>query len=114
MKTRILVSCLAASALLASTAVLAVDAAPGATASETSRPTTFVKDSTITTKVKVKLAAEQITSLGNIHVDTDKDGIVWLSGSAGTKEAADKAVAIAEATEGVKSVRSDIKVDPAK
>jgi hypothetical protein len=29
----------------------------------------FVKDSAITTKIKTKLAAEHITSLGRIHVD---------------------------------------------
>ncbi|MFI4867992.1 MAG: BON domain-containing protein [Steroidobacterales bacterium] len=70
----------------------------------------FVKDSAITTKIKAKLAAEHITSLGRIHVDTDKDGVVWLSGSARTQEAADKAEAIARATEGVKAVHSQIKI----
>ena len=42
----------------------------------------FVKDSAITTKIKTKLAADHITSLERIHVDTDKDGVVWLSGTA--------------------------------
>ena len=70
----------------------------------------FVKDSVITTKVKTKLAAEHITSLGNIHVDTDADGVVWLHGTAHTQEAADKAVAIARETDGVKGVHSRIKV----
>jgi hyperosmotically inducible periplasmic protein len=71
---------------------------------------TFVKDSAITTKIKAKLAAEHITSLGRIHVDTDTDGVVWLSGSATTQEAADKAEAIARDTEGVKAVHSRIKI----
>jgi hyperosmotically inducible periplasmic protein len=75
-----------------------------------SHPKAFVKDSAITTKVKAKLAAEHITSLGNIHVDTDADGVVWLHGTAHTQEAADKAVAIARETEGVKGVHSRIKV----
>ena len=75
-----------------------------------SHPKAFVKDSVITTKVKTKLAAEHITSLGNIHVDTDADGVVWLHGTAHTQEAADKAVAIARETEGVKGVHSAIKV----
>jgi hyperosmotically inducible protein len=75
-----------------------------------SSPEAFVKDSAITTQVKAKLAAEHITSLGNIHVDTDKNGIVWLSGTAHTQEAADKAVSIARETEGVKSVHSTITV----
>jgi hyperosmotically inducible periplasmic protein len=75
-----------------------------------SHPKAFVKDSAITTKVKAKLAAEHITSLGNIHVDTDADGVVWLHGTAHTQEAADKAVAIARETDGVKGVHSRIKV----
>ena len=75
-----------------------------------SHPKAFVKDSAITTKVKAKLAAEHITSLGNIHVDTDADGVVWLHGTAHTQEAADKALAIARETEGVKGVHSRIKV----
>jgi len=70
----------------------------------------FVKDSAITSKVKAKLAAEHITSLGRIHVDTDENGIVWLSGHARSQEAIDKAVAIAGDTEGVKSVRNTIKI----
>jgi len=80
------------------------------TDADRSHPKAFVKDSVITTKVKTKLAAEHITSLGNIHVDTDADGVVWLRGIAHTQEAADKAVAIARATEGVKAVHSRIKV----
>jgi hyperosmotically inducible protein len=73
-------------------------------------PMTFVKDSAITTKIKSKLAADHLTSVGRIKVDTDKDGIVWLSGSARTPEAVEKAVSIARETEGVKSVKSSITV----
>ena len=75
-----------------------------------SHPEAYVKDSAITTKVKTKLAAEHITSLGNIHVDTDANGVVWLHGTAHTQEAADRAIAIARGTEGVKSVNSKITV----
>jgi hyperosmotically inducible protein len=39
----------------------------------------FVKDSAITTKIKTKLAADHPTSLALVHVDTDKDGVVWLT-----------------------------------
>src|ERR1700737_1723844 len=73
-------------------------------------PVAFLKDSAITTAIKTKLAAEHITSLGRIHVDTDKDGVVWLTGSARTREAADKAAAIARETEHVKTVHNDIKI----
>jgi len=69
-----------------------------------------VKDSAITTKIKAKLAADHITSLGRIHVDTDKDGVVWLTGTARTQEAIDKAVSIAKDTEHVKSVHNDLTI----
>lgn len=58
-------------------------------------PTAFVKDSAITTKIEAKVAAEHFSSLAHIHVDTDANGIVWLSGSAGSQAEIDKAVAIA-------------------
>src|ERR1700692_4424905 len=73
-----------------------------------SHPGAFVKDSAITTKIKTKLAAEHLTNMGRIHVDTDKDGVVWLSGSARTQDAIDEAVSIARSTERVKSVRNDL------
>lgn len=76
------------------------------------KPSTFVKDSAITTKVKTKLAADTPSSMATIHVDTDKDGVVWMSGTAKTQADIDKAVSIAKGTEGVKSVKNDIKVKP--
>jgi hyperosmotically inducible periplasmic protein len=75
-----------------------------------SNPKAFVKDSAITTEIKSKLAAEHITSLGNIHVDTDANGVVWLHGTAHTQKAIDRAVAIARETEGVKHVHSSLSV----
>jgi hyperosmotically inducible periplasmic protein len=71
----------------------------------------YVKDSAITTQVKARLAAEQLTSLGRIHVDTDTNGVVWLSGSAKTQESIDEAVAITRHTDGVKAVHNDIKIN---
>lgn len=76
-----------------------------------SKAMTFVKDSAITAKVKAKLAADTATSAMSINVDTDQDGVVWLSGNAKTQAEADKAESIAKATEGVKSVRNNIKVE---
>lgn len=72
----------------------------------------YVKDSVITTKIKSKLAAEHFSSLTNINVDTDKDGAVWLTGSAATQADIDKAVLIAHGTEGVTSVTSKITIKP--
>jgi hyperosmotically inducible protein len=74
------------------------------------KPGTFIKDSAITTKIKTKLAAENPASMATIRVDTDKDGVVWISGTAKTQQDIDKAVSIAKNTEGVKSVKNDVKV----
>lgn len=71
----------------------------------------FVKDSVITTKIKSKLATEHIGSLARIHVDTDANGVVWLSGEARSQSDIDKAVAIATATDNVVSVKNDLKVN---
>lgn len=75
-----------------------------------SNPKAFVKDSAITVEVKSKLAAEHITSLGRISVDTDNNGIVYLSGTARSQEAIDKAISIARGTEHVKSVHSTLTI----
>src|ERR1017187_9856572 len=105
MKTKLVMTCLVCGMLLGPAVTLAQDSD-----ADRSHPKAFVKDSAITTKIKTKLAAEHITSLGRIHVDTDKDGVVWLSGSARTQEAIDKAVSIARETEHVRSVHSDVKI----
>ena len=76
------------------------------------KPATFVKDSVITTKIKSKLAAESPGTMARIKVDTDKDGVVWMSGEAKTQAEAQKAMDIAKGTEGVKSVKSDTKIQP--
>ena len=75
-----------------------------------SHPMAFVKDSVITTKIKAKLAADHPGSMKHIQVDTDKDGIVWLSGTANTQAEIDQAVAVAHNTEGVKSVKNHMTV----
>jgi hyperosmotically inducible protein len=75
-----------------------------------SKPATFVKDSVITTKIKAKLAEEHLASAKHIKVDTDKNGVVWMTGTANSQSEIDKAVALARDTEGVKSVNSHLKV----
>jgi hyperosmotically inducible protein len=76
-----------------------------------SHPGQFVKDSAITTAVKTKLAADHVKSLTRIKVDTDRDGVVYLSGRVRSRDAAERAVQIARGTDGVRDVRSDIVVD---
>jgi hyperosmotically inducible protein len=106
MNKRLAISYLALATLLGTAVVVAAED----TDADRSHPGAFIKDSAITTKIKTKLAAEHLTSLGRIHVDTDKDGVVWLTGTAHTQEAVEKAESIARETEGVKSVNSQIKV----
>jgi hyperosmotically inducible periplasmic protein len=106
MNTKFKIACLALTTLLTPVLALAIEDGD----SDRSRPMIFVKDSAITAKIKTKLAADHITSLGRIHVDTDQDGVVWLSGSARTQEAIDQALSMARGTENVKVVHSTIKI----
>ena len=73
-----------------------------------SHPAAFVKDSAVTMKIKTKLAADHLTSAARIHVDTDADGIVWLTGTARSAAEVERAVSIARDTEHVVSVKNNL------
>ena len=105
MKNKLITTCFVIGTVLTPAVAFATDSD-----TDRSKPENFVKDSVITTKIKTKLASEHLASAANIKVDTDKDGVVWISGTAESKHEADRAVAIARETEGVRSVRSDLKV----
>lgn len=105
MKNKLVFSCLVAGALLAPVAGYAADGDM-----DRSSPKAFVKDSVITAKIKTLLAEEKISSLVRISVDTDAQGMVYLSGTAANQAAVDKAVSIARAVKGVNSVQSTIQV----
>ena len=60
--------------------------------------------------VKAKVAAEKASSLTKIKVETDGTGVVTLRGMVNTQDEADKAVSIAQGTESVTSVSSNIQV----
>ena len=105
MKIKIATACCLVATVLAPVAAYAADSD-----SDRAHPMTFVKDSVITTKVKAALANEKMRRLAHIRVDTDRDGVVFLSGEAETQAAADKAVSIARGTEGVISVKSSIRI----
>lgn len=106
MKTRIVITCLVVGTLLAPV----IATAAGDSDKDRSHPMAFVEDSAITTKIKTKLAADHLTSMGRIHVDTDRDGVVQLSGTARTQQAIDQAEAIARGTDDVKAVHNHITV----
>jgi hyperosmotically inducible protein len=78
--------------------------------SDSSHPGNYVKDSVITTKVKAKLASKHMATLTHIKVDTDDQGVVWLSGTAPTKDAKDLAEMVAKDTDGVRTVNNKIVV----
>ena len=105
MKYKLATTCFVIGTVLAPLAAYAADLD-----TDRSKPKTFVKNSVITTKIKSKLAAEHLGSVKHIKIDTDKNGVVWMTGTANSQEEADKAVAIARDTEGVKSVNSKLKV----
>ncbi|HSY26317.1 MAG TPA: BON domain-containing protein [Burkholderiaceae bacterium] len=79
-------------------------------ADDAGHPVVFVADSGITTKIKAKLAAQHLTSLAHIKVDTDDKGVVWLGGYAKTQAQVDAAVATANDTAGVRAVKNNIMV----
>jgi hyperosmotically inducible periplasmic protein len=105
MKFKLATTCFVVGSVLAPVAAFAADGD-----ADRSRPVAFVKDSVITTKIKTKLAAEHLASAKHIRVDTDRNGVVWLSGTTDTQAEADKAVEIARNTEGVKSVNTKLRV----
>lgn len=105
MKNRIAMTCFIVGSLLGPVIAHAEDSDK-----DRLHPMTFVKDSVITTKIKAKLSEEKMRTLLHVKVDTDSKGAVVLSGKVKTQEVADKAIAIAQGTEGVTSVTSKIEV----
>jgi hyperosmotically inducible periplasmic protein len=109
MKTKLAIACLMAGTLLAPIASFAAEDADTARADAK----TYVKDSAITTAIKAKLAAEHPASLAQIHVDTDANGVVWLSGTARSQAEIDRVVSIASGTEHVVAVKNHLTVKKA-
>lgn len=75
----------------------------------TSETGQFLSDSTITVKIKSKLAANQGLSSFGIHVETNK-GVVTLSGSVDDDSERSLAAQVARSTDGVKGVNNNITV----
>lgn len=107
MNTKFAASCFVAAAMLLPVAGHSADTV--ATSAKV-----FVKDSVITTKIKADLAAEKLSSLVKISVETDDKGMVSLGGTAADQSAVDKAVSIARGVKGVMAVENNIKIVAAK
>lgn len=105
MNTKLITTCVLMGALLTPFLGYSADSD-----TDRSHPGTFVKDSAITAKIKAKLAADSMASAIHVSVDTDKNGVVWLSGTARTQEQIDQAGTIARNTEKVKQVHNNIKI----
>jgi osmotically-inducible protein OsmY len=69
----------------------------------------LIDDSAITTRIKSAMIRDSDVAASNISVETFR-GTVRLSGFASTAREADKAEQIARNTQGVKSVKNDIRV----
>ena len=69
----------------------------------------YIDDSVITTKVKAKIAEDDVLKSFSISVETFK-GVVQLSGFVNSQLTIDKAGRIASSVEGVKSVKNDLVV----
>jgi len=99
-------------AVACSLAALAPFAALAAAAPDTdsAQPTLVIKDSAITSSIKARLASDPFKGLSHIDVDTDDHGVVTLKGKVPTQGAADRAISIARETQGVRTVKSALKV----
>src|SRR5687768_785011 len=72
----------------------------------------FVKDSAITTQIEAKiLAAENIDSM-QIKVDTDKNGVVVLTGAVKSEAEKEKVHNIAHSVDGVQKVMNNLVINP--
>ena len=99
-----------AAAVACSLAALAPFVALAAPDMDSTQPTIVIKDSSITSSIKAQLASDPYKGLSHIDVDTDHHGVVTLEGKVPSQDAADRAISIARATEGVRMVKSKLKV----
>lgn len=102
MNMKLVAGCLVAGAMMLPIASYAADSDSSAT--------TFVKDSAITTQIKADLAEKKLSSLVHVSVDTDNHGMVTLSGTVPSQEAANRAVSIARGVKGVTSVKNHLQI----
>jgi len=107
-QTHLLISAMAVSfAALAPPAVLASPDVDTTTA-----PQVEVKDSSIKSSIQAKFATESYDgyAFSRIDVDVNHHGVVSLEGKVPTQAAADRAVSLARATDGVREVKNQLKI----
>jgi len=85
-------------------------AAAGCASTRTQESTgQYVDDTALTTKVKTAIFEEPTLKSSEINVETFK-GKVQLSGFVSSRDAADKAVLVAQNVKGVESVKNDMRI----
>ena len=84
----------------------------GATSLAASQVST-IKDGWLVMKVHSEMVDEDVLSGSNIDVDV-KNGVVTLQGTVPSEAARSRALAVAKANDGVKSVVDQLKIAPAK
>jgi hyperosmotically inducible periplasmic protein len=103
---------------LAIAATLALAVAPVSTwalgGTDGSAQPQFVKDSRITGTIRTELSNDRLTSGARIRVDSDANGVVYLSGTAGSQQAIDQAVMVAWSARHVTAVKNSLSVQPAQ
>ena len=110
MKTKLAISLVLIGSLLAPAAGYTSDYTGTGGGTSSSSPKEVIKDSVITSKIKAKMATDKQVSAMRIKVETDKSGVVQLSGTAKSQAEVDRAVAIAREVEGVTSVDNKIQI----
>lgn len=70
-----------------------------------------IDDTTITTEIKAKLAAEKASTLTRVHVETQQ-GTVYLTGVVPTEALKERAGEVARKIPGVREVVNNVKVQP--
>ena len=74
------------------------------------RAALVIKDSSITSSIRAQLASDNYKGLKHVDVDTDDHGDVTQKGRVPSQDAADRAISIARATDGVRTVKSALKI----
>jgi osmotically-inducible protein OsmY len=98
----------AAFLLLATASVFAAISGCASTATQESTGQ-YMDDTAITTKVKAAIFKDDVLKSAEINVETFK-GVVQLSGFVGAQPDMQRAVSLAQAVSGVRSVKNDMRL----
>ncbi|NTV11665.1 MAG: BON domain-containing protein [Zoogloea sp.] len=98
-------------ALLVATATIGITACTPQASRESAGE--YVDDATVTARVKTALAQTPNVSVAEVNVETYR-GVVQLSGFIDSDDMAQRAIAAAKNVPGVRSVKNDMRIKPAR